>query len=148
MSKSNLGKIGEDFVAHWLKDHNYSILTQRWRCHYGEVDLIVLKANVLAFVEVKTRSARNWDNNGLLAINNLKQSRLSRAAAYFLAQHAHLSQCSCRFDVALVRSDNFLVLSEPINMLKVNINKPVNYQGCQLTLVDYIESAFELFEDC
>ncbi|MEI6380829.1 MAG: YraN family protein [Cyanobacteriota bacterium ELA615] len=144
MGDSNLGKIGEDFVASWLEGQNYSILAQRWRCSYGEVDLIALKSGVLAFVEVKTRSPRNWDADGLLAVNMQKQSRLSRAAAYFLAKHANLSRCSCRFDVALVRSGNFV----REDMVKINIDRTVHYQGYQLTLVDYIESAFEPLDGC
>ena len=141
---SNLGRIGEDLVAQWLVQNNYSILAQRWRSSRGEIDIIALSHQALAFVEVKTRSPHNWDANGLLAITSQKQSKISQTALFFLAKHSHLSHLVCRFDIALVKVNS--LSSSPTsseNALQISLGKPVLYQGYQLTLLNYIESAFE-----
>jgi len=142
---SNIGQIGENFVAQWLKQEGYSILAQRWRSQRGEIDLIALSREILAFVEVKTRSPKNWDADGLLAITPLKQIKLSQTAALFLAKYPNLSNFMCRFDVALVKvaPPTSMGSSFEENIRQINLDQSVFYQGYQLTLLNYIESAFE-----
>ena len=98
----NPGVEGERVVAQWLEEQGAEILHRRWRCPWGELDLIARWDDIVVFVEVKTRSPKNWDENGLLAISVQKQERLRNAAEYFLAQVPELAECPCRFDVALV----------------------------------------------
>lgn len=38
----NVGKLGEKLVADWLKNRDWTILHHRWRCRWGEIDLIAL----------------------------------------------------------------------------------------------------------
>lgn len=51
-----LGRIGEDKVAKYLKNHGYIILKRNWRDRYGEIDIIAENDENIVFVEVKTRS--------------------------------------------------------------------------------------------
>ncbi|MEN9201866.1 MAG: YraN family protein [Thermostichus sp. DG_1_6_bins_120] len=125
ISPQQTGDAGESWVRQYLAQQGWQILAQRWRCRWGELDLVATRADVLAFVEVKTRSRRSWDERGLLAISLRKQQRLIRAAQAFLSQHPHLSEWSCRFDVALVESQ-------------------VSEEGTDYTVVDYLEGAFDL----
>ncbi|MFN3360207.1 MAG: YraN family protein [Pseudanabaenaceae cyanobacterium] len=104
--RKQVGDKGENLVRDYLVSLGYTILAQKWRCLYGEVDLIVTKSEWLVFVEVKTRSVRNWDSNGLLAISAAKQQKLVLTAQTYLAQHPALAQ-SLRFDVALVQHDRY-----------------------------------------
>ncbi|MBD1935114.1 MULTISPECIES: YraN family protein [Cyanophyceae] len=36
----NIGVLGEDLVAQWLHSQGFLILHRRWRCRWGEIDII------------------------------------------------------------------------------------------------------------
>jgi putative endonuclease len=140
-----IGQLGEEIVAQWLKQQNYLILHQRWRCRWGEIDLIAQekKSSILAFVEVKTRSPRNWDNDGILAINEQKQAKICQTAQLFFSEYPHLAEFPCRFDVALVLyQKNYENSSASICDLTIDLNVPIFSQNYQFTIKDYIQSAF------
>jgi putative endonuclease len=136
---TDIGQLGEELVAQWLTSQGWYILQRRWRCPWGEIDLIAQSQplSLLAFVEVKTRSPENWDADGRLAITSQKQARVCRSAAWFLSQHPHLAALPCRFDVALVSYHR--QVSQPLKGLSSVIAHP----GYQLALHTYLESAFE-----
>ncbi len=54
---NDLGKEGEKFAISYLQKKGYRILEKNWRYLKAEVDVIALKDNILAVVEVKTRSS-------------------------------------------------------------------------------------------
>lgn len=59
---NELGKKGEELaVAHLLKK-GYTILDRNWRYQKAEVDIIAQKEEILAVVEVKTRSSTDFGN--------------------------------------------------------------------------------------
>ncbi len=61
-SHNELGKKGEELAIDFLKKNKYKILDCNWRYKKAEVDIIALKNNVLAVVEVKTRSSNYFGN--------------------------------------------------------------------------------------
>ncbi len=150
---SSLGKQGEEFVARWLKQQGWAIVSQGWSCRWGELDIVAYHSTltshhpVLAFVEVKTRSSGNWDLDGLLSITPAKQSKLWKTAQLFLSDSPQLAELSCRFDVALVTGQR---LSHPAvapaaePWPPIMLSQPTVYGGYRLTLKTYIESAFTL----
>ena len=54
---NELGKLGEELAVDFLIAKDYDILETNWRFQKAEVDIIAQKENILAVVEVKTRSS-------------------------------------------------------------------------------------------
>lgn len=57
---NDLGKLGEELAVDYLQKSGYEILDTNWRFQKAEVDIIAQKENVLAVVEVKTRSSLDF----------------------------------------------------------------------------------------
>ena len=129
MVSPNLGQLGEEFTAQWLKRQGWEIIASRWRCRWGELDLVAYHSGLI-FVEVKTRQSNNWDENGLLAITPQKQAKLCRAAEMFLSHYPNYSHVNCRFDLALVQAQK-------------NSNFDRGENSYELTLVSYLKGIFE-----
>jgi putative endonuclease len=132
---SSIGEQGEALVAAWIATKNARVLCYRWRVRRAEIDLIAEKADgMLLFIEVKTRSVRNWDTNGLLTINLLKQAKIFHGAEMFVGMHPELADRPCRFDVALVRRGEFAGKS---------LRSTQFSNGEWLHLIEYLPGAFE-----
>lgn len=54
---NDLGKFGEKMAVEFLQKNGYKILETNWTFQKAEVDIIAQKENILAIVEVKTRSS-------------------------------------------------------------------------------------------
>lgn len=54
---NELGKFGEELAIDFLQQNGYAILETNWTFQKAEIDIIVQKENILAVVEVKTRSS-------------------------------------------------------------------------------------------
>jgi len=54
---NELGKLGEELAEGFLKQNGYTILETNWTFQKAEIDIIAQKGNILAVVEVKTRSS-------------------------------------------------------------------------------------------
>ena len=165
------GDWGEYCTGLFLLAEGWEILHQRWRCRWGEIDLIARRDTadpLLAFVEVKTRSSRSWDEGGIFSITPQKQVKLCSTAQMFLAAHPDLSLLPCRFDVALVTYRHrpnptspmlppaLPRLGEPLlpalpqhlpSSWHFHIGQPVALGPYQLTLHQYLEAAFTSVSD-
>ena len=54
---NDLGKFGEELALDFLEKNGYEILETNWVFQKAEIDIIAQKENILAIVEVKTRSS-------------------------------------------------------------------------------------------
>lgn len=54
---NELGKLGEELAVEFLRKNGYEILETNWTFQKAEIDIIAKKENILAIVEVKTRSS-------------------------------------------------------------------------------------------
>ncbi len=118
-----LGKTGEKLAAEYLIGKGYQICEYNYRSAWGEIDLVAWDADVLVFVEVKTRRSLKF---GLpqIAVTNAKQQRMSKAALEYL-QEKNLFDYACRFDIIAI------------------IIPP----GTSEPQIEHIENAFELAGD-
>ena len=154
-STIKLGKLGEQLVAGWLEAQNYQIIHHHWHCRWGEIDLIAYNqtpngklfpdaANLL-FVEVKTRSQGNWDLDGILAITRQKQRKIILTAQLFLSEYPQLAHIPCRFDVALVHARKQKYPPTKKDSQPIRLGQATFMGEYQLTLQNYLPSAFELY---
>jgi putative endonuclease len=104
VSKSSIGKQGEDKAAAFLIDKGYQIIERNFHSRFGEVDIISLDNDVLVFIEVKA-----WSTFGLeqleQGINARKQRRIIETAKYFLSIHRKYIGMTIRFDVIFIGAE-------------------------------------------
>jgi putative endonuclease len=132
----NTGEIGETLVATWLTQQQSTILKRNWSCRLGEIDLIALTPErTIALIEVKTRSAYNWDIDGLLAVSPTKQRKLWKTAELFILTHPQWDDFPYRFDVALVTHSPTPTTGTPLFTDR--------YGDRHYSLHTYITNAFE-----
>ncbi len=96
---AEIGRIGEQMVANYLKKQGYVILCQNFRSSFGEIDIVAESQKLLLFVEVKTRSKDSLMDPAD-AVDSAKQSKIARTASIFL-ERAYLATPH-RFDIAEV----------------------------------------------
>lgn len=97
------GRRAERLAAWWLRLKGYRVLARGYAIGRGrgagEVDLIVRRGSVVAFVEVKARASLA---EAAAAITPAQQGRIARAARSFVSGRADLAGCAWRFDAVLV----------------------------------------------
>ena len=90
---------GEDLAAAFLREKGYVILERDWHSGHRDIDIIALKDSTIVFVEVKTRSSRDF-SDPITAVNRQKQNNLLHAINHYL-QYKRI--CSdYRFDVITI----------------------------------------------
>jgi putative endonuclease len=57
---NELGKEGENLAAAFLQKNGYKIRDRNWTFQKAEIDIIAQKEEILAIVEVKTRSSTDF----------------------------------------------------------------------------------------
>ena len=101
MNTKITGKEGEDRAAAYLTAKGFQIIERNWRTKRGEIDIIAVKNDILAFVEVKTLP------NGTLdmiqrELNSQKRQRIIKTSKRFLLKHREYNNSYVRFDVIVI----------------------------------------------
>ena len=100
---NDLGKIGEEVAVDFLEKNGYEILETNWTFQKAEVDIIALKGEVLAVVEVKTRSSIDF---GLPQefVKPKKIQLLVKAINEYITQNE--IDVDVRFDIVAIHKEN------------------------------------------
>ena len=94
------GRKGERIACRFLMRRGYDILARRYSKGSGEIDIIAFEKETLVFVEVKTRSTRQFGEPWEF-VDLEKQYRIRRTAERFIADH-DMNRYSYRFDIVSV----------------------------------------------
>jgi len=101
-----VGIRGETFAYWHLRRHGYVMIAKNYmvRGIKGEIDLIGYDGEVLAFIEVKTRTpGERALGTPEEAVTPEKRRNLSRMARQFLAEQ-RIPKAQCRFDVLAIEN--------------------------------------------
>ena len=99
--RHRIGRRGEEDAYFYLRRRGYTMISRNFRSpnHRGELDLVGWEGDVLCFIEVKTRTRRDF-KPAEAAVDREKQRDLVRVARDFLRQVS--PPCQWRFDVIAV----------------------------------------------
>ena len=96
------GRIAEYLVALSYMLRGYRLLARRFRCHRGEIDLIMQRASLLVFIEVKYRHPATEDPITSAIPPPASRKRLTAAAEYFLARHPAASSAASTTIITII----------------------------------------------
>ncbi len=89
-----LGRLAEYFAIIFMFFKGYRLLQYRYKCPYGEIDLIFKHGNIVVFCEVKYRS----DAEQLFfSLGDRQKQRIKKAANFWMGQKK-IVDYNARFD--------------------------------------------------
>jgi putative endonuclease len=98
INQNNSGIAAEKLAATFLMSQGLKLVAQNYHCRFGEIDLIMMDAKTLVFVEVRLRSNSQF-GSAATSITPKKQQKLILTAQHYLQTHG---ECLCRFDAILM----------------------------------------------
>ena len=100
-ARTRLGDWGEELASRFLQDKGYQILETKYRCTWGEVDIVARDGNELVFVEVRTRRDTKYGTPEE-SLTPAKAQRLVATAEDYLQRHAE-ANLGWRIDLVAIR---------------------------------------------
>ena len=86
-----------EYAALWfLRFKGYRLLCWRYRSPKGEVDLIMRRGDVTAFIEVKVRASIN---RAVESVTTYQSKRIAAAARSWMGRDPVAARQVCRFDI-------------------------------------------------
>lgn len=92
------GHDAEALACRHLCAQGLRLVERNFRCHSGELDLVMQDGDYLVFVEVRYRKNKDY-GGGIESITSHKQRKLIRAASYYLLNRYGGNPPPARFDV-------------------------------------------------
>ncbi|XCF06376.1 YraN family protein [Tamlana crocina] len=100
---NQLGKKGEQLAVDFLLKNGYDIVERNYRFDKAEVDIIAQKSDILAIIEVKTRSTTDFGNPQDF-VKSKQIQRLVKAVDEYVTTNC--LDVEVRFDIiAIVKED-------------------------------------------
>jgi putative endonuclease len=100
-TRPSIGRSGESAAEAGYVRRGFRVVARNWRCGIGELDLVLLRGDLLVICEVKTRRGGRF-GPGFAAVDARKRRKLRAVAEAFLQQRG-FGPTAVRFDVASVR---------------------------------------------
>jgi putative endonuclease len=119
VKRKEKGNLGELLAQDFLKKKGYRILETNYRCPAGEIDIVARQGEYLVFIEVRTKTNRNFGSPEE-SITAAKMEHFERTVAQYQQAHSNLP--------ALWRIDLVAVELE---------------ENAKLKRIEIIENAFE-----
>ena len=107
-----IGKLGEDIAQKYLENKGFVVLDRNYLKKYGEIDIVAKKAGIIHFIEVKSVSCENLDQDVSCVTDNYrpednvhpqKLKRLGRTIQAYLLEKFPKGDPEWIFDVVTVR---------------------------------------------
>lgn len=106
MNTTQVGAWAEQIAWQHLQQQGWQLVERNFFCKGGELDIIVRKGKVLAFVEVKYRKHTSM-GGAIACLSPAKQRHLIHSAQVYLQRYPQLNNMDCRFDlIAISGSDS------------------------------------------
>ena len=96
-ARQAFGALGERVAERWLVQRGWLVVARRFRSGHRDIDLIVERGGIVAFVEVKARRGTRF-GDPVEAVHWRKQRELGRSARVWLARFSRPGY-AYRFDV-------------------------------------------------
>ena len=91
MNPKELGNLGEKIAQKYLRKKGYKILAENFKRKWGEIDIVIKKQQVIAFVEVKTlRRTEQTEDKVFIPENEIdwkKKKQLRKMAQIYLSEN-------------------------------------------------------------
>jgi putative endonuclease len=101
MKKRATGMLGEKLAGEFLVRNGYDIIETNYRCPGGEIDIIARQQDTLVFIEVRTKTSRQFGGPEE-SITPAKMERLRTVAAHYGQTHFDLPE-AWRIDVVAIQ---------------------------------------------
>lgn len=96
-ARQAFGELGERIAERWLRRQGWRVMQRRFRSGHRDIDLVVERDGLVAFVEVKARHGNRF-GDPVEAVNWKKQKELGRSARVWIDRHGRSPE-AYRFDV-------------------------------------------------
>jgi putative endonuclease len=96
-ARQAFGELGERIAERWLRRQGWRVVQRRFRSGHRDIDLVVERDGLVAFVEVKARRRVRF-GDPVEAVNWKKQRELGRSARVWIDRHGRAPE-AYRFDV-------------------------------------------------
>jgi putative endonuclease len=96
-ARQAFGELGERIAERLLRGRGWRVMQRRFRSGHRDIDLVVERDGLVAFVEVKARRGDRF-GDPVEAVNWRKQKELGRSARVWIDRHGRAME-AYRFDV-------------------------------------------------
>ena len=111
-ARHEVGRRGEELAAQYLVQRGWRVLARNYRAGPREIDIVAARDDVVAFVEVKTRTTSSGGTT-LEPIRRLKRRAVVAAARRWIHENGRRG-CAYRFDAVGVELKGGRVVIEHV----------------------------------